>query len=99
MALLSLNLGPLTNVSATTSASAVVTPTTLSSGNSYFMFQNISQQDMYVGIGYTPTLTSGILVKANGGALEYNSLFMPTGAVNVITATTQTAQPFTCLFN
>jgi hypothetical protein len=98
MPLIPINLGTLTNVSGSTSASVVVTPVTLTSANSYFLLQNISPQDMYVGIGFTPTVTNGIFLSA-GGNIEYTGTFLPTGAVNIITAVTQTAQPFTCLVN
>lgn len=98
MPLIPINLGALTNVSGSTSATLVVTPVTLTSANSYFLLQNISNQDMYVGIGFNPTVSSGILLPS-GGNIEYTGTFLPTGAVNVITAGTQTVQPFTCLFN
>jgi hypothetical protein len=98
MPLIPINLGTLTSFSGNTSAAGAVTVTTLTSGNSYFLFQNISPVDMYVGIGTTPTVSTGIFL-TSGGSIEYTGTFLPTGTVQVITAGTATVQPFTCLVN
>lgn len=92
------NIAPAVNASGSTSASALVTPVTITSANVYVFIQNISTQDMYVGIGFNPTTTTGILLKANGGSLEYDGTFLPTGAYNIITAGTQAVQPYTCIY-
>jgi len=101
MPLIPINLGPLTSASGSTSAAGAVTVTTLTSGNSYFLFQNISPVDMYVGIGVTPTVTgsNGSIYLTSGGSIEYTGTFLPTGTVQAITAGTATVQPFTCLIN
>ena len=45
---------------------------------------NSSNADMYVGIGFTPTMTHGIFLAKNGGAVTFNSYFVPTQQVNII---------------
>jgi hypothetical protein len=93
-----LNSSGVTNASNSTSASEVKSVVTISSSNVYILIQNISPQDMYLGIGFNPTATTGILLTAGGGAVEYSGQFMPTGTYNLITAGPQTVQPFTCIY-
>lgn len=54
----------------------------------YFAIQNISDTAMYLGVGYTPTSTTGILLTANGGGFAFESNFIPTQAINILCATT-----------
>jgi hypothetical protein len=54
----------------------------------YFAIQNISDTDMYLGIGYTPTTTTGILLTKSGGGFVFESGFIPTQAINLLCATT-----------
>lgn len=54
----------------------------------YFAIQNISDTDMYLGVGYTPTTTTGILLTKSGGGLAFESTFIPTQAINILCATT-----------
>jgi hypothetical protein len=55
----------------------------------FFYFQNISDTVMWVNFGANATAdTPSISVAVSGGVLQFNSGFCPTGAVNVICATT-----------
>ena len=54
----------------------------------YFAFQNTSDTAMYLGIGYTPTTSNGLLMSASGGGIVFESNFIPTQAINVLCATT-----------
>jgi len=56
--------------------------TAANTARKYLLIQNISDTDMYLGIGETAT-TSGLLVPKNGGCLGWDA-FVPTNAVNVI---------------
>lgn len=58
------------------------------SSRKYFAIQNISDTAMYLGVGYTPTSTTGILLTANGGGFTLESNFIPTQAINILCATT-----------
>lgn len=89
------NLGPVTNASGTVGTTAV-SPFTISSGQTYVFIQNISTVDMYVGIGFTPTTSSGILIKPSG-SLEYTGTFVPTGVYNIIAAS-GTNNPYTAIY-
>lgn len=54
----------------------------------YFAIQNISDTDMYLGVGFTPTTTTGILLSKSGGGFVFESGFIPTQAINILCATT-----------
>jgi hypothetical protein len=54
----------------------------------YFAIQNISDTAMYLGVGYTPTSTTGILLTASGGGFIFEASFIPTQAINILCATT-----------
>ena len=58
------------------------------SSRKYFVIQNISDTAMYLGVGYTPTTTTGLLLSANGGGMIFETSFIPTQAINVLCATT-----------
>lgn len=52
----------------------------------YILIQNTSDTDMYMGIGFVPTVGGGILLKASGGGFSAEGEFVPKGAVNIICA-------------
>lgn len=54
----------------------------------YFAIQNISDTAMYLGVGYTPTSTTGMLLSANGGGFVFETAFVTTQAINILCATT-----------
>jgi hypothetical protein len=49
----------------------------------YLIVQNTSDTDMFVGVGFTPTTTSGILLPKNGGSLICD-LFVPNQQINIV---------------
>jgi hypothetical protein len=49
----------------------------------YLLVQNISDTDMYIGIGSTPTVGGGLLLPKNGGSLICD-LFIPTQYIKII---------------
>jgi hypothetical protein len=51
---------------------------------SYLLIQNNSDTEMRLAFGTNPTLTSGILLPANGGGYVAEDAFVPSGAVNII---------------
>lgn len=51
----------------------------------FFMLQNISDADMYVGVGYTPEVGLGLLIAKNGGTLTCDT-FVPIDEIKVICA-------------
>lgn len=51
----------------------------------FFLLQNISDTDMYVGVGYPPTVGSGLLIAKNGGTLTCDS-FVPIAEIKVVCA-------------
>jgi hypothetical protein len=64
------------------------TAQTVSAANAerrFFMLQNISDTDMYVGVGYTPEVGLGLLIAKNGGTLTCDS-FVPIEEIKVICA-------------
>lgn len=56
----------------------------------WLFFQNISNTDMYLGLGYIPTTSNGILVQKDGGSLKLES-FVVTDAIYVICASASKA--------
>jgi hypothetical protein len=77
--------GLITNRSGTIGAagvSQVVAPENLS--RKYFAIQNISDQELFLGIGYAPTVLTGILVGKLGGGFVFESNFIPTQAINIV---------------
>jgi hypothetical protein len=78
--------GPVENRSGTIAAGGVAQ--TVSSANPerrFFMLQNISDTDMYVGVGYTPAAGLGLLIAKNGGTLTCDS-FVPIEEIKVVCA-------------
>jgi len=81
--------GTLTNSSSTITTGGTSQQVVASnSSRKYFAIQNISDTAMYLGVGYTPTSTTGILLSASGGGFVFESSFIPTSAINILCATT-----------
>ena len=81
--------GTVTNLSSTiTTGGTSQLVAASNTSRKYFLIQNISDTDMYLGVGYTPTTTTGILLAKNGGGITFESGFIPTSAINVLCATT-----------
>jgi len=81
--------GTLTNSSSTIATGGTSQQVVASnSSRKYFAIQNISDTAMYLGVGYTPTTTTGILLSASGGGFVFESSFIPTSAINILCATT-----------
>lgn len=51
---------------------------------SYLLVQNNSDTDMWLGIGVTPSVGTGIRLFANGGGFVAENEFIPSGAVRII---------------
>lgn len=78
--------GPVQNKSGAISSGG--TAQTVSAANEerrFFMLQNISDADMYVGVGYTPEVGLGLLIAKNGGTLTCDT-FVPVEEIKVICA-------------
>lgn len=58
----------------------------------YFIFQNVSDTDMYVSVGSSAAVGSGFLISKNGGSLTCDS-FVPIEQINV--ACSSSAKAFT----
>lgn len=81
--------GSLTNSSGTiTSGGTSQQVVASNTSRKYFCFQNTSDTAMYLGVGYTPTTSNGLLMSASGGGFVLESNFIPTQAINVLCATT-----------
>lgn len=52
----------------------------------FIFIQNLSDTDMYVGLGFTPSSSTpfGILLKSGGGELRFDSGFIPSSQVNIV---------------
>lgn len=50
----------------------------------YLLVQNTSDTDMWMGIGVTPTVGTGIRLAAGGGGYVAESEFIPSGEVRII---------------
>jgi len=75
--------GPFTSRSGTIASantSQAVVAANLS--RNFFFFQNISDTDMYLGIGAAAS-TSSMLIPKNGGGMGFD-VFVPTNAINVL---------------
>ena len=60
----------------------------------YLFIQNISNADMYIGIGFTPTVGTGIFLIKSGGSIQWDR-FIPTGEIRIICSSSSAA--FTAL--
>jgi hypothetical protein len=58
------------------------------SKRSYLLVQNNSDTDMWLGIGTTPSVGSGIRLLAGGGGYVAEDGFIPSGAVEIICSST-----------
>jgi hypothetical protein len=75
---------PVENLSGTITAGGTAqVVSTANTSRRFFLFQNISDTDMYVGIGVTPTVGTGLLIAKNGGTLTCDS-FVPVEEIKVI---------------
>jgi hypothetical protein len=55
---------------------------------SYLLVQNTSDTDMWLGIGVTPSVGTGIRLVAGGGGYVAEDGFIPSGQVNIICSAT-----------
>ena len=60
----------------------------------YLLIQNISNADMYIGIGFTPTVGTGLFLHKDGGIFVWDK-FVPTNQINIICSSSTKA--FTAL--
>jgi hypothetical protein len=51
---------------------------------SYLLVQNTSDTDMWLGVGVTPSVGTGIRLLAGGGGYVAEEGFIPSGVVNII---------------
>jgi len=87
--------GALTDRSGTiTTGGAAQTVVARRSGRKFFLFQNISDTDMWINFGTTAVADSPSIKIVAGGAYEFPSHFCSTQSVSVICATT--GKKFTC---
>lgn len=56
----------------------------------YLLIQNISDTDMYLGLGFNPSNTTpaGLLLAKSGGGIVFESSYIPTSEVRIVCATT-----------
>ena len=79
---------PVTNLSGTIAVGGTAQVVSVANDSRrFFLLQNISDTDMYVGVGVTPTVGTGLLIAKNGGTLTCDS-FVPVEEIQVICATT-----------
>ena len=60
----------------------------------WLFFQNLSDTDMYIGIGYVPTTSNGMFIAKSGGNIRFE-VYVPTDALYVLCASSSKA--FVCL--
>ena len=82
--------------SVTTANTAQISTAVTNSSRKYLFVQNVttSSNVITVGIGFTPTTTQGIQLAA-GALIDFESSFIPTGAVYILSSVT--GSPFTVL--
>ena len=82
--------------SVTTANTAFATSAVTNANRKYLLIQNITTASnvITVGIGFTPTTTQGIQL-SSGAGLTFESSYIPTGAVNLLSSVT--ASCFTIL--
>ena len=68
------------SIAAANTAQLVVAANT---ARKWLYFQNNGSADMYLGLGYTPTDTNGMIVLKSGGYVKFES-YVPTDAIYVI---------------
>ena len=62
----------------------------------WLFLQNHSSTSMYVGLGYRPTTTTGILLHKDGGSLSFDT-FVPTDAVYIVAGSAGNGTTFVAL--
>ena len=83
------NSAPLVNAGVSTITAGGTSQSVFASvTRNYILIQNLSDTDMYLGIGFTPSVGGGILLKSGGGGYTAEGEFVPAGSVNIICATT-----------
>lgn len=66
------------------------------SDRNYLLIQNLSNSHhMHVGIGFTPTATTGIQINSNGGGVVFEDGAVPVDAINIICS--KDGEPFVAL--
>jgi hypothetical protein len=82
--------------SVTTANTAQISTAVTNLSRKYLFVQNVttSSNVITVGIGFTPTTTQGIQLAA-GALIDFQSSFIPTGAVYILSSVT--GSPFTIL--
>lgn len=68
--------------------------TAASTKRKWLFFQNLSDTDMYLGIGYVPTTSNGMFITKSGGNIRFE-VYVPTDAIHVLCASSSKA--FVCL--
>jgi hypothetical protein len=68
--------------------------TAASTKRKWLFFQNLSDTDMYLGIGYIPTTSNGMFIAKSGGNIRFE-VYVPTDAIRVLCASSSKA--FVCL--
>jgi uncharacterized protein (DUF362 family) len=62
----------------------------------WLFLQNHSSSSMYVGLGYKPTTTTGILLHKDGGSLSLSE-FVPTDAIYIVSGSAGAGNTFIAL--
>jgi hypothetical protein len=89
MPIYSENSAPVTPASTLTIAAANTSQQVFpNQKRSYLLVQNNSDTDMWLGIGVTPSVGTGIRLLANGGGYVAEDQYIPSGAVNIICSVT-----------
>jgi hypothetical protein len=66
------------------------------SERNFLLIQNLStSHHMHVGIGYTPSATSGIQINSNGGGVVFEDGAIPVEAINIFCS--KKDEPFVAL--
>jgi len=62
----------------------------------WLFLQNHSSSSMYVGLGFKPTTTTGILLHKDGGSLTFDT-FVPTDAIYIVSGSAGNGNTFIAL--
>jgi hypothetical protein len=83
--------GSVVNRSGTIASGAVSQKLADANPNRQYLFiQNISSTEMYVGVGFIPTVGTGLFLHKDGGTLVWDK-FVPTNQINIICNSNGTA--------
>lgn len=75
----------LTNYSGTITAGGVSQQVCPSNEDRTYLFvQNTSDENLYIGIGVTPTFADGILLSPNGGGVVFEEGVVPVEEINIL---------------